>query len=557
MHTEPHGRLADGASLFLIAVATLVLAGWILDLPVLEGLAGPITMKANAAVGLLASGLALRWRTSGSPFARLAGSVCAALAGLLGALTFSEHVVGWNLGIDELLFHEEPGAAATTSPGRMGPNASLSLTLAGVALWQLYRGGQRAIARAQVLAACMAVLALVPLVGYLYGATPLYAVARYTGIAVHTGISLLVLSLGILAARPDVGPVAALIGDAPHGIMARRLLAPAIVLPLLLGYLRLVGERQGWYDTGFGLSVMVVAVIVVLSVLIWRTAIALARSERARHEAEQDRDDLLVRERAAREQAERAGAAKDEFIATLSHELRTPLNAIVGWMQMLQQGTVAESTRAKAMDAMSRNASALTRLIEDLVDTSRIATGHLQLSETAVDLNAIVQAAVESVTPIAEAKRVRLNVALSPPAALVMGDAQRLQQVLWNLLSNAVKFSPTSSTVSVQLTVDGRSVVVRIRDEGPGIDPESLPHVFEQFWQGSGATRGNGSLGLGLHIAKHLIERHGGTIEAHSDGIGRGAMFTLQLPVVDAGSIVGHREASPGQNRRIVEEALQ
>jgi signal transduction histidine kinase len=528
----PTRRLTGGVSFFLMAIGVAVLGGWALDLAVLKGLFGSITMKANAAVGLLASGLSLGLYGVRAPWAPAAGRAAATLAGAIGALTLSEHIAGWNLGIDELLFRETPGAAATTSPGRMGPNASLSLTLAGIALWQLYDGGSRAIVRAQIIGTCMAILALVPIVGYMYGAAQLYAIARYTGIALHTGVALLALSVGILAARPDVGPVAALTNGAPHGVMARRLLAQTIGLTLLLGYLRTIGEREGWYDAGFGTGIFVVAMIVLLSMMTWRTAVALSRSDYARQDAQAHRDALLVSERAARERAERADRAKDAFIASLSHELRTPLNAILGWMQMLQREAIPEAGRAKAIEAVTRNAGALTRLIEDLLDTSRIATGHLDLVRGPVPINEVVHAAVESVMPSADAKGVALVVAPVDWEPVVIGDAQRLQQVLWNLLSNAVKFTDRGGAVRVEITAETRAVVVRVRDEGVGIDPEFLPRVFEQFQTGSSAAR-SGGLGLGLHIARHLVDLHGGAIHVQSQGLGSGAVFSVQLPLAE------------------------
>lgn len=527
-------RVTTGLSLFLVAIGAIVLAGWSLDLEILKGLGGSITMKANAAIGLLATGLSLRLFLMPAPWTRPAGRFFALLAGTIGALTLSEHLFAWNLGIDELLFEESPGAAATTSPGRMGPNASTSLTLASIAIWSLYSGTQRAILRAQILGTCIAILALVPIVGYMYGATQLYAVARYSGIALHTGVALLALSMAILGARSEAGPVAALTNDAAHGVMARQLLTRMTVLTLLLGYARMTGERLGWYDTGFGIGIFVVVVIVLFSITTWHTAVALERSNRARERAQKDRDDLLVSERTARERAERADRAKDEFIAALSHELRTPLNAMVGWMQMLQHGTVPESGRARAAEAVSRNAAVLMHLIEDLLDTSRIATGHLELARVPVDVNGIARAAVESVTPAAHAKGVNIVVNAAPDNLAVTGDAQRLQQVLWNLVMNAVKFSPPGGTVTVDVARDADAAAVSVGDQGEGIEPAFLPRVFDRFQQASGAD-GSGGLGLGLHIARHLVERHGGTIRAHSDGKGHGAVFTVHLPMRQEG----------------------
>jgi signal transduction histidine kinase len=533
MTAHPFSRFA---SLFLVAVGTLVLAGWVLDIHLLKGLSGSITMKANAAIGLLAAGVALGGvRATGAWRPRI-GRAAAIVAGTIGALTLSQHVFGWNLGIDELLFREGPGSPATMSPGRMGPNASTSLMLAGVALFCLYRGDRLAVASAQALGAVVTVFALVPVVGYMYGAAQLYAVARITGIAIHTGLALLVLGLGILAARPDTGPVAALLSAAPHGVMARRLLIAAVVVPIGLGYLRLAGERYGWYDTAFGAASFAVAVVVLLSLTIWGTAIALGRSDRRRQSIEAARDALLVSEREARERAERADRAKDEFIAALSHELRTPLNAVVGWMQMLQEGVLPDASRVRATDAIARNAGVLARLIEDLLDTSRIATGQLAVAREPVDVCAVARAAVDSVLPAASAKDVHVALTAAPDVPALLGDARRLQQVLWNLLTNAIRFSSPGGTVAIDVAGGGASVTIRVRDEGAGIDPTFLPYVFDRFRQhGTAAGTASGGLGLGLFIVRRLVQEHGGTIRADSDGNGRGAVFTIELPAVAAG----------------------
>jgi signal transduction histidine kinase len=531
VRNAPPSRLSRTAGVFLVATGALVLLGWRFDLHVLKGLSGPITMKPNAAVGLLAAGTSLLLLRARSAALCAAGQGCALVAAAIGSMTLSEHLVGWDLGIDQLLFPEPPGAAATTSPARMGPNSSLSLTLSGLALLCLYHATASTIMAAQLFGAAVAVLALVPTVGYVYGAQALYAVAKYTGIAFHTGIAFLVLSAGLLSARQDAGPVASITTDAPSGLMARRLLAAAILVPLFVGYLRVAGERLSWYDTGLGAALFVVAMMVMLSIAIWRAAVAFGRSDVELRRVQQEREDLLVRERAARETAERADRAKDEFIAALSHELRTPLNAILGWMYMLQQDRMPESSRGKATDAVLRNAGVLSRLIEDLLDTSRITTGHLVLSASRVHLSSVVQAAVESVIPIASANGTDVVFAPAPGDSVVVGDAQRLQQVVWNLLSNAIKFSPRDRKVHVQVQTDADAVIVSVADEGEGITREFLPHVFERLRQADASTtRAQGGLGLGLFIAKHLTMLHGGTLEAHSDGPGHGAVFTLRLP---------------------------
>jgi len=245
-----------------------------------------------------------------------------------------------------------------------------------------------------------------------------------------------------------------------------------------------------------------------------------------------ERERLLVRERAARDQAEHLSAMKDEFLATLSHELRTPLNAILGWAGMLQRGVKDEATLRRGLDTIERNARAQGQLIDDLLDMSRIVSGTLRLDVQRVDLARAVEGALGTVQPAVLAKQIDLRTDMSADRAEVHGDAGRLQQVLWNLLSNAVKFTPGGGTVQVRLACEGTDAVIRVSDSGIGIAPEFLPHVFDRFrQQDASITRRHGGLGLGLAIVKQLVELHGGTIAADSAGENRGTTFTLRLPL--------------------------
>ena len=240
------------------------------------------------------------------------------------------------------------------------------------------------------------------------------------------------------------------------------------------------------------------------------------------------RDALLAAERAARAQIERAMRHRDEFVATLAHELRTPLNAILGWTQMLRRPTSAE-VLARGLEVIERNTRAQAQVISDLLDIGHITSGKIRLARKTVNMLGIVRAAVSIVRPAAEAKSVSIDAA-SEPGALVIGDEARLQQVTWNLLSNAVKFTPPGGTITVVAQrVDDR-VELRVVDSGEGIAPEFLPFLFDRYRQGdASATRSYGGLGLGLSIAKHIVELHGGTIDAFSAGIGRGATFLVRL----------------------------
>ena len=232
----------------------------------------------------------------------------------------------------------------------------------------------------------------------------------------------------------------------------------------------------------------------------------------------------------ARQQAEAANRAKDDFLATLSHELRTPLNAIVGWTRMMMLGMLDAGGTRRALEVIDRNAQLQAQLVADLLDVSRIVAGRLHLDPSAVTLGPVIEAALDAVRPVAEARRVQVVARLSAADVVVQGDGQRLQQIVWNLLSNAVKFTPAGGRVELQ-HVPPSSVRLRVSDDGEGIDPEFLPHVFERFSQADvSVSRQHGGLGLGLAIVRHLVDLHGGTIAAASEGPARGAVFTVELP---------------------------
>ncbi|MBE7211258.1 MAG: response regulator [Gluconacetobacter diazotrophicus] len=258
--------------------------------------------------------------------------------------------------------------------------------------------------------------------------------------------------------------------------------------------------------------------------------VALAIRQRL---ADAERDRLLAETRAARDSAEASSRAKDEFIATVSHELRTPLNAILGWARLLgSDGSDPELAR-EAVSVIERNAVAQSRLVEDLLDVSRIISGKLRLNLRTVDLPEVVRAAVQSALPAAEVKALRVDTLIDPGAGPVSGDADRLQQVVWNLVSNAVKFTPKGGRVQVRLARVASQVELVVSDTGKGITPDFLPHVFERFTQAdASSTRQHAGLGLGLGITRHLVELHGGTVSVYSDGEGRGATFVVSLPIM-------------------------
>ena len=249
--------------------------------------------------------------------------------------------------------------------------------------------------------------------------------------------------------------------------------------------------------------------------------------------AETERERLLESEQQARLEADVANRTKDEFLATVSHELRTPLNAILGWTYMLMRGNLDEKATARGLETIARSANAQNQLISDLLDVSRIISGQLRFETCIVDLNQVIEAATETVRPAADAKGIDLQLTLNSEAGLVSGDPTRLQQIIWNLLTNAVKFTSRDGSVKVRLKRQGTSVAIIVSDTGEGISAEFVPYIFDRFRQAESTTkRQQGGLGLGLAIVRHLVEAHGGTIRAASEGLGKGASFTVTLPSI-------------------------
>ncbi|PYS99674.1 MAG: hybrid sensor histidine kinase/response regulator [Acidobacteria bacterium] len=263
------------------------------------------------------------------------------------------------------------------------------------------------------------------------------------------------------------------------------------------------------------------------------TAQELRREIDERERIAQELKASVGREKAALVESEIAHRAKDEFLATVSHELRTPLNSMLGWSQMLQTGRLSPDDQFHAFETIERNARHQAQLIEDVLDMSRIITGKVRLDVRPVEPVAVVEQAIEIVRPTAEAKGVKLSSKLEPEAGPISGDDSRLQQVIWNLLSNAIKFTPKGGSVEVRLARVDSHVEITVSDTGEGIDPAFLPFAFDRFRQAIGnSSRPHGGLGLGLAIVRHLVELHGGKVDAESAGPGNGSVFTVSLPIM-------------------------
>jgi signal transduction histidine kinase len=319
------------------------------------------------------------------------------------------------------------------------------------------------------------------------------------------------------AAQAEIRQIIAAMEAEESGLLSARRNQSAIA------YRQAVNGRVG---SGIVSALLLVAVV--------GSALLYARS-RSRREAELVESERRAREAARREQEARAEAEqvnreKDQFLAVLSHELRTPLNAVLGWTQILQTGGSTDPTLARALSSIRRNAEAQQRLVEDLLDVSRIIAGKLPIEHEPLNLRHAISAAIDSVRPAAEAKNLTLIESLEDTPDLV-GDSGRIQQMAANLLSNAVKFTPAGGSLRVTLCRDGDAAQLDVADDGVGIAPELLPHIFDRFRQGDGSTtRAHGGLGLGLAIARYIVEAHGGTIAAESPGPQAGATFRVRLP---------------------------
>jgi signal transduction histidine kinase len=247
-------------------------------------------------------------------------------------------------------------------------------------------------------------------------------------------------------------------------------------------------------------------------------------------------------EQRLRVQAEEANRLKDEFLAVISHELRTPLNAIVGWTTILRSGKADQQLFDKGLEVIQRNALLQNRMIEELLDVSRTIAGKIVLDNKLLEMASIIGDAVNSIRPVADAKHITISTEIHPDVGRLSGDADRLQQIVGNLLSNSVKFTPDGGHISVIAGRVGDEIELLVRDSGSGIEPAFLPHVFERFRQAESTRRSGGGLGLGLAIVRHLVELHGGSITAHSEGIGLGAVFTVRFPSAE---VDGYENSQP------------
>ena len=513
---------------YAIVGGAVTLLGWVVDEPRLRAWDGSsLTMKANPALcamlaGAAVMGLALTARAAG--WVRAIGAVVCAI----GGLTLFEHLSGINLGIDTLLFDEPEGALATAAPGRMGPPAATSFTILGTCLLLSARGG-RGRRIASVLALIPIAIALLGTIGHLYGASQLYAVARVTGIALQTTTIIFALGIGLVLAIPEHGLVAALRRDDAGGEMFRLLLKPIVLGSVVLGALRLAGERAGFYDGAFGTSARTVLELILFTSVVWWSAERVSRHAR----------EVLNAQRALRE----ADRRKDEFLAMLAHELRNPLAPLQTSADILRKRHDDPDTIRRATLIIERQLKHLVHLVDDLLDINRISRGTMELRRQRLDLTEVLERAIETSRPVIDEYGHRLLVTPAERSIAVEGDVTRLTQVIANLLNNAAKYTDPGGTIRVKVDREGDIAAIKIRDNGIGISAEQRPTVFDMFSRASGSVQpARGGLGIGLALVKRLVEMHGGQVDVQSPPAepdpeapgspARGSEFFVRLPIV-------------------------
>ena len=627
--------------LFALLGGGFSLGGWVLDIPAAtDWFAHGISMQPNTSLLVALGGAGLLLLVTG---VHAGARVVGALVAVVGALTLSQFFTGVSLGIDTLLlFDREWGRGRTTAPGRMGPLSAVSALCIGLALLLASGRGRRFAPR---LGLVVTALCAVSLIGYLYDASLLFTLPRVTAIAMQTAMFYVTLGLGIIAAVPEHEPLRTLRDKGSAGILARRALPFIVALPVLLGLLRVRGQRAGYYDNEMGSALLVIALVAMMCMVLWWGVRAVAVRERTLAEANRwlrettrraeaseaqvraiigqlpggaafvlDRDmryrmaggdaiasagmdpahfigrtihealdaasaatheewlrralageifsdehqvgrftyqsrgvplrdatgevdavlvlshDITDR-KAAEDRLRDADRRKDEFLAMLAHELRNPLAPLTNAHRLIERTQSLDERGRGALALAGRQTRQLTRLVDDLLEVSRVSRGKIELRREPMMASLAVQQAAESQRAAIEARDQALQVIVPPTPARIDADPARITQVLENLLVNASKFSPPGSVIRIEVELHADMVEIRVVDQGVGIEPAKIAQLFVLFHQiDATIERSQGGLGIGLALVKRLVELHGGTVSARSEGLGRGSTFSVRLP---------------------------
>ena len=525
-------RLTAACALATSGIGASVLLGWTIGHDMMQrfGLGG-IHMLPITAVTFIIAGTSL-WlqrdsrRDSGYLWYLARGLALVVLA--LGIVTLAERVFDWDAGIDQLFFGETLRALPYRPVGRMATNSAVTFALVGAALFLLDGQTRRVRQIAHWFSTLGIAIAVLALIGHLYGAPALYQMDTAAAMAVSSACAFFALSVGILSARPNASWAGRIVSRTGTGMLARRLLLALTIVPVALGWLLIVAREGGVVSREVGVAILVIAVMAIQLTVLLRAASIVQRGERAQALA-------LENAAAARDEAERANRAKNDFLAVMSHELRTPLNAVIGYGSMLRDGIPDPATPAqhKQIERISASAKHLLALIDEVLTLSRLELGRERITPTPTSVGTLVEQAAAMMEPEARRKGLALSLAVPDQEVVMITDAGKLRQALLNLLGNAVKFTDHGEVrIRAWIEPEVDQVVFEVLDTGIGISSDNLPRVFDAFWQVDQApTRRAGGTGLGLHVTRRLVRLLGGDVSARS-APGEGSCFTIRMSLV-------------------------
>jgi signal transduction histidine kinase len=535
-----------GAATTIIGAAILV--GWWLGTPALRGFDAapavpPITaltfVLAGASLFLSYPKYASRWQAEASRVLAIVVIVIALIAG-------AERILGRSVGIDLSLLDSIVKRSGSAVTGRMAISSMVAFLLTGIGILLLRRDRRTNGFTSQIAALEVFIVAFIPLVGYAFGVRDFYLMQPFVGMALITAMTFVILGLGLLFSQLHRGLPGLVVDAGAAGVVSRRLLPGAILLPFIFGMIRLAAEQAGWFSSQVATSLFAVADILTFMLLVAWSARVLRVTDRKRAElfvgerearmssekARSDAEAAKAEAEAARAEAESANGAKSDFLAVMSHELRTPLSAIMGYQELLADGISGPITEQQSQQLGRIKASArhLLSLIDEILTFTRIDAGREKVDLERVSLATILESAAELVEPLARARGLHIEVMLPPNEVVVETDPVKVRQMIVNLLSNAVKFTD-SGRIILSGDQKGDQLIISVEDTGIGISPEHFERIFEPFWQvEQKATRRAGGTGLGLTVTRRLALLLGGDVTVKSEP-GNGTTFTICLPV--------------------------
>ncbi|MFH1907269.1 MAG: ATP-binding protein [Chloroflexota bacterium] len=534
--------ISAAASMIVLAVGVVVLIGWMFNVTLLKSiLPGLVTMKANTAAAFALIGVSLWLLQTSSPpaglpqgewgrggkWTRHIAHLCALFVALVGTFTLIEYLSGWNLGIDQLLFKEAPGAVQTTFPGRMAPNTALNFLITGLTLLLLDAETRRGHPPAQYLILIEGALALLALVGYVYGISTLYGgIASFTAIALHTAVVFLVVCVGVLCARPERGPMAIFTSAGLGGLIARRLFFVAVGFPIMLELAAIAGVKAGLYDPAFESAFHTLLVIIAFLFAVLATAHLLDRIDAGRQRAEEAVSKLNedLDRRAA--ELEAANKELEAFSYSVSHDLRAPLRAIDGFSRILIEEyapqLVPEALRY--LQLVRDNTRQMGNLVDDLLAFSRLSRQPLKVQH--VEPTILVRHVLEDLRNEQEGRRIEVSIGDLPSC---QADPALLKQVWVNLLSNAIKYTRKRDTARIEIGYQktGEEQVYFVQDNGVGFDMRYAAKLFGVFQRLHRVEEYEGT-GVGLAIVQRIIQRHGGRVWVEAE-VDKGTIFYFTI----------------------------